>query len=88
MKSPIQQSLVLPPFHEQGASNGDLIDAAADIGYAAIEVWGREDDFEEVVTRAQEKGLGVALVDHLQDRFQGFYPGNTGPPHFFQDNFS
>tara|TARA_R110002096_G_scaffold11515_8_gene42370 strand:+ start:10485 stop:11267 length:783 start_codon:yes stop_codon:yes gene_type:complete len=65
MKSPIQQSLVLPPFHEQGASNFDLIDAAAEIGYAAIEVWGREDDFAAVVERAQAKGLVVAsMVGH------------------------
>jgi hydroxypyruvate isomerase len=62
---PLRQSLCLPPFCAQGATNAELISAAARIGYAAIEVWGREDDFAEIVERAHSAGLVVAsMVGH------------------------
>ena len=61
----IQQSLCLPPFVECGARAGELIDAAADCGYAAVEVWGRDDDFESIVNQAGDRGLVVAsMVGH------------------------
>ncbi|MFT5128862.1 MAG: hydroxypyruvate isomerase [Rhodothermales bacterium] len=63
--TPLRQSLCLPPFHAQGASNADLIDTAERVGYAAIEVWGRDADFREIVDAAHAKDLVVAsMVGH------------------------
>ncbi len=65
MSSAVRQSLVIPPFNLEGASNLELINAAAESGYEAIEVWGREEDFEEVVAAAHERNLVVAsMVGH------------------------
>ncbi len=65
MSHVVRQSLVLPPFHLQGAKNLDLIETAATVGYEAIEVWGREDDFDSIVESAHAKGMVVAsMVGH------------------------
>lgn len=62
---PLRQSLCLPPFVLQGANNADLIATAARVGYAAIEVWGRDDNFLEIVESAHDAGLVVAsMVGH------------------------
>jgi len=40
----------------------ELFKTVAEIGYAAIELWGRGDDFEEVVGLARKHGLAVASM--------------------------
>jgi len=63
--SQIRQSLCLPPFVLCGATHSDLIRVAAETGYEAVEVWGREDDFAEIVGQAHAGGLTVAsMVGH------------------------
>lgn len=63
--SRLKQSLCLPPFMECGASRPRLIEAAAAAGYAGIDLWGREEDFEETVAMAKDCGLVVAsMVGH------------------------
>ena len=72
----IKQSICYPCFKPDNVSLGDLFEAAAKIGYAAIELWARGDDFEEVMALAKRSGLAVAsmsghksLPDGLNKRF-------------------
>ena len=61
----IQQSICYPLFKPGDMSLADLFRAAAGIGYAAVELWGRGDDFEEVVALAHGHGLVVvSMVGH------------------------
>ena len=61
----IKQSICYPLFMPQGMSVKDLCKTAAGIGYAAIELWGRGDDFDEVVETAKSNGLVVAsMIGH------------------------
>ena len=60
----IKQSIAFPIFGTDELSLAELCRHAAEIGYAAIEMWGRrgggaagEDDFDEVVATAREQGL-------------------------------
>lgn len=59
---PIKQSICYPLFMPNEMALSDLVKIAADIGYAAIELWGRPDDFEEIVEMAQAHGLAVASM--------------------------
>jgi hydroxypyruvate isomerase len=54
----IKQSICVPMF--SSLSLEKLCEAAAEIGYAAIEFWGREDDFDAHVATAKRHGLAVA----------------------------
>ena len=58
----IKQSICYPLFKPAGMSLQDLFKAAAEIGYAAVELWGRGDDFEEVVSLASGLRLAVASM--------------------------
>lgn len=61
----IKQSICYPLFKPRDLSLGELFAAAAQIGYAAVELWGRGDDFEEVVSLAHQHRLTVAsMVGH------------------------
>ena len=63
--SQLKQSLCLPPFIESGADKEELVRAAAKAGYAAIDLWGRDEDFEETVALANDHGMVVAsMVGH------------------------
>ena len=60
----IKQSIAFPIFGTDELPLGELCRNAAEIGYAAIEMWGRRgggaaggDDFDEVVATAREHGL-------------------------------
>ena len=60
----IKQSIAFPIFGTDELPLGELCRNAAEIGYAAIEMWGRrgggaagDDDFDEVVATAREHGL-------------------------------
>jgi len=66
----IKQSLCYPMFKPAAMSLDDLFQTGAEIGYAAVELWTRGPDFEEVVETAHKHGLVVASMsghDSLAD---------------------
>ena len=58
----IKQSICYPIFRPKDMSLDDLFRTAAEIGYAAVELWERSDDFEEVVETAKRHDLAVASM--------------------------
>ena len=61
----IKQSICYPLFKPESMSVEDLCETAAGIGYNAIELWGRGDNFVEVVHTAKRHGLVVAsMIGH------------------------
>ncbi|MBS3762197.1 MAG: TIM barrel protein [Planctomycetes bacterium] len=56
----IKQSICYPLFMPDEMELEQLCEIAADIGYDAIELWGRGDDFEEIVETAHSYDLVVA----------------------------
>jgi hydroxypyruvate isomerase len=54
----IKQSICAPMF--RSLSLEQLCDAAAEIGYAAVEFWGRDENFDRQVATAKRYGLAVA----------------------------
>jgi hydroxypyruvate isomerase len=58
----IKQSLCYPIFKPKEMSLDDLFRIAAEIGYAAVELWERGPDFQEVVELAPLHGLAVASM--------------------------
>ena len=58
----IKQSICYPLFKPEDKSLEFLVKTAADIGYAAIELWRRGDDFEDVVGLARKNGIAVASM--------------------------
>lgn len=59
---PIKQSICYPMFQAATNTLDAVAAAAAEIGYAAIELWGRGPDFEEVIATAQRHNLAVASM--------------------------
>jgi hydroxypyruvate isomerase len=59
----IKQSVCFPMLKPPDMSLSDLFKAAAQIGYAAVELWAREDNFEEVVALAKQYKLAVAIMN-------------------------
>jgi hydroxypyruvate isomerase len=58
----IKQSMCYPIFKPKDMGLDELFKIGAGIGYAAVELWGRGDDFEEVVETAKRYGLAVASM--------------------------
>jgi len=58
----IKQSLCYPIFKPKDMSLDELFQVGAEIGYAAVELWSRGDDFEEVVETAKRYNLVVASM--------------------------
>ena len=58
----IKQSLCYPIFKPKDMSYDDLFRAGAEIGYAAAEMWNREEDFEEIVETAKKHNIVVASM--------------------------
>jgi len=58
----IKQSLCYPIFKPAELSLDELFKIAAEIGYAAVELWDRGDDLEEVVALARKHNLVVASM--------------------------
>ncbi|NQT19062.1 MAG: TIM barrel protein [Planctomycetes bacterium] len=58
----IKQSVCYPIMKTPKMSFDELFEAAAKIGYAAVEMWGRGDDYEEVVALAKKNGLVMASM--------------------------
>ena len=61
----VNQSLCYPIFKPEDMSLDDLFKAGAEIGYAAVEFWNREDedDYVKVIETAQKHGLAVASMN-------------------------
>ncbi len=67
---PIKQSICYPMIKPGDMSLEDLFRAGKGMGYAAVELWKRGDDFEEVMDLARKHGLAVAIMsghDSLPD---------------------
>jgi hydroxypyruvate isomerase len=61
----IKQSFCYPAFQSKEMPLGQLLKAAKDIGYAAVECWERKEDFEQFVAAAKSNGLVIAsMVGH------------------------
>ena len=58
----IRQSICYPLFLPEDMSLASLCEAASQIGYAAIELWHREDHLDEVVKLARQHDLAVASM--------------------------
>lgn len=58
----IQQSICYPLFMPKDMSLEVLVKTAAEIGYAAIELWSRPADLAEIVALAKRYGLVVASM--------------------------
>ncbi len=58
----IKQSLCYPIYQQEGMDLDAFLGTVAGIGFAAVELWGRGDDFEEVVATAHRHGLVVASM--------------------------
>jgi hydroxypyruvate isomerase len=58
----IQQSICYPLFMPKTMTLTDLVQISAEIGYRAIELWGRPPEFEEIVALAHQHGLVVASM--------------------------
>ena len=61
----IKQSICYPLFKPETMSLDALFETAAEVGYAAVELWGRGDDFEAVMALAKSNDLAVAsMIGH------------------------
>src|SRR5262245_19819065 len=58
----IKQSICYPLFKPADMSLETLVKTAADIGYAAVELWARPPEFEEIMALARRYGLAVASM--------------------------
>ncbi|OGG54344.1 MAG: xylose isomerase [Candidatus Handelsmanbacteria bacterium RIFCSPLOWO2_12_FULL_64_10] len=58
----IKQSICYPLFKPQDMNLEGLFKTAAEIGYAAVELWGRGEDFEEIMALAKRHRLAVASM--------------------------
>lgn len=59
---PIHQSICYPLFMPKSMALEELVKTAAEIGYAAIELWGRSADFAEIIALAKANNLAVASM--------------------------
>lgn len=67
----IQQSLCYPMFQPMEHSLDRLFAHAATCGYAAVEMWGRDANFLEVVATAKKHGLTIASMGGHQSLERG-----------------
>ena len=58
----IKQSLCYPMLKTEAVSLAAMFQAAAEVGYAAVETWFRGDDFAEVVALAKQHNLVMASI--------------------------
>ena len=58
----IKQSLCYPLYKTDAMSWDDFCRACAEIGYAAIELWARPPEYEQIVEAAHQHGLAVASM--------------------------
>ncbi|MBN1349752.1 TIM barrel protein [candidate division KSB1 bacterium] len=61
----IRQSVCLPMMKPADYPLDDFLSEIAKRGYAAVEIWGRDDEYEEIFRRAKKHGLAIAsMVGH------------------------
>jgi len=60
---PVKQSFCYPAFTPETLSLDELFATAADIGYKAMEMWKRPEDFKDVVAAAHRNNLVVASMN-------------------------
>jgi hydroxypyruvate isomerase len=61
----IQQSVVIPMLKPGSMSLANFLDEVKAIGFPAVELWNREDDFEAIVEEARARDLRVvSMVGH------------------------
>ncbi len=58
----VKQSICYPLFKPEDMSLEDLFKASSEVGYAAVELWFRGDDFEDIVALAKKHDLIVASM--------------------------
>ena len=58
----IKQSVCYPIFKSEDLSYDTLFGGVAEIGYPAVELWTRGDDFDDVVTSVRRFGLAIASM--------------------------
>jgi hydroxypyruvate isomerase len=64
----IKQSVCLPMLWPTEVPLGEFLSALTDIGYPAVEIWNRDEHFDELVTLCQELGLTIAsMIGHGSD---------------------
>ena len=68
----IKQSVCYPIFRSKITDLGSLFSAVADIGYPAVELWGRGDEFAEVTRLAEGNGLMIASMSGHSGLAEGF----------------
>jgi hydroxypyruvate isomerase len=62
----IRQSFCYPLYQPKGMSAADVFKAVAEIGYPAVEIWFRDEGFDEFAGLAAKNGLRVAsIAGHL-----------------------
>ena len=62
----IKQSFCYPLYQPKGMSAADVFKAVAEIGYPAVEIWFRDEGFDEFAGLAAKNGLRVAsIAGHL-----------------------
>ena len=59
---PVKQSVCYPMVKPADMSLEDFFRAVKEIGFPAVELWNRGDDFEEVMELARRHGLRVAIM--------------------------
>ena len=61
----IKQSVCLPILRPKDAPLGEFLSAAKDIGFEAVEIWGRDEAFEELMVLCQKNDLTMAgMIGH------------------------
>jgi hydroxypyruvate isomerase len=58
----IKQSVCYPMIKPREIPLNDFVARVAQMGFAAIEFWGRDESFEDVVALAKEHGLAIATM--------------------------
>jgi len=59
---PVKQSVCWPLFRPEGMPLDEYFGIIASIGYPAIELWARDEQFVEIVETAHKHGLVVASM--------------------------
>lgn len=65
---PINQSVVIPMLQPDQMNLGDFLDELKAIGFSAVEIWSREEDFEAIVEGARARDMRVvSMVGHIHE---------------------
>jgi len=67
----VKQSVCYPLFQPQDTGLNHYFGILSEIGYAAVELWARPDDFDEIVKTAKAHGLAVASMGGHQSLTDG-----------------